>query len=114
MATGIAAMLTDGRHVRGRAALGVTAKDSHHAEGLAVVLGMQMALLVPGHKLIVLHSDSESLVKQIARGRAIDAIKKIMSQARDNGIDVQTFHVRASDDNNMAHVDYLSKSITTE
>ncbi len=115
MASGIAAMLvgSDGC-VRGRAALGVMAKDSHHAEGLAAVLGLQMAMLVPGQKLIMLHSDSESLVKQIQRNRAIGEIRKILACARDNGIDVQTFHMRASDDKNMAHVDYLSKSITTE
>lgn len=115
MASGIAAMLlgADGR-VRGRAALGVMAKDSHHAEGLAAVLGLQMAVLVPNEKLIVLYSDSEALVKQIAKNRAIDAIKKIMSEARDNGIEVKAVHLRAKDDKNMAHVDYLSKSITTE
>lgn len=112
MASGIAAMLISDGHVRGRAALAVQTNHSHDAEKMAVVLGIQLAMLVSDAHKAIIHSDSEAVVKMVNKNR-IDSITNMIAKARDNGLEIQVVYVERSQ-LQMTHVDYLSKSITTE
>lgn len=113
MASGIAALLIEGATVRGRSALGVKALNSHHAESLAVVLGLRLAVLAKSQQVTIC-SDSSGLVAQINKGNAIADISEVLAQMRDNGIDVSFVYANPKTNTSMAHVDYLSKSVTTE
>lgn len=115
-ATGITAMLVTDGHVRGRATLGVMARDSHHAESLAIVLGFSLSLLVPNAKRVILFTDCQPLVVQIARSRprVIQEIKDIISQLHTKSVETQVLYASDKENTYMSHVDYLSKSITTE
>ena len=120
-ASGLAVIIVNAGKVTGRAATSATATSSHHAECLAALLGLRMALVVlTAPTTVALHTDDKEIVNKLKSDRRprnhtlVDVFSELRASVRsitDQGSRVDVRHSSRSSDHFMSHVDWMSKSI---
>jgi ribonuclease HI len=122
-ASGLAVIIVNAGKITGRAAMTATATSSHHAECMAALLGLRMALTtIAGQQptLVALHTDDKEIVNKLKLDRrprntvlvpVLADLKGTIRSITDQGSRVDVRHSSRSSDHFMSHVDWMSKSI---
>ncbi len=98
-----------------------TATSSHHAEAMAALLGLRMAgLYKTSDKLMTLHTDDKEIVTKMRSNRQprnsilmpiFTEIRNTVEQLSADGTKIDFVYRSRFTDQNMSHVDWLSKSV---